>query len=434
MLMLMLIVALVAAPRPPQELANYLKKADSTFSYKLAEADPAAPQDTVIDFDSVTWKDGPWHHRILVHQPKQLAAKNTGILYITGDGPRRGDYVQLGMLSEATGMPVAILFNIPNQPIWSMREDDLIAHTFQKYIETGDSEWPLLFPMTKSALRAMDAVQRVTANSANPLKRFVVTGASKRGWTTWLVGASKDPRVIGIAPMVYDNLNLTRQMPHQLEQWGKYSEMIEDYTRRGLQGQLASPKGQRLSEIVDPYSYRSEIRIPTLIVNGGNDRYWAADAMRQYWDDLRQPKWARTIPNVGHDLGGGLLAIESIGAFARGVAGAYRLPKLEAKATTGPVWADGYGIDVKWKTSGLPVESAALWWNSSPTGDFRDTKWTKAMPFAYGDLPTHLNVGTRVKAPAGQPTAIFMEIRYRASGRSFSLTTPVQILKAPASP
>ena len=34
--------------------------------------------------------------------------------------------------------------------------------------------------------------------------------------------------------MVIDTLNMHEQMPHQLKSFGKYSEMIHDYTERGL--------------------------------------------------------------------------------------------------------------------------------------------------------------------------------------------------------
>ena len=144
---------------------------------------------------------------------------DTAILFITGDGPRPGDNIDLGLISGATQLPVYMLFNIPNQPLWDMKEDDLIAHTFNKYLETKDPTWPLLFPMTKSAIKAMDAIQDFSAKTGHPVKKFIVTGASKRGWTTWLTAATRDKRVVGIAPLVFDNLNFTPQMSHQLEHW-----------------------------------------------------------------------------------------------------------------------------------------------------------------------------------------------------------------------
>jgi PhoPQ-activated pathogenicity-related protein len=152
-----------------------------------------------IEFCSQMWQKQLWSHRILMKVPKGAEKSETAILFITGDGPRNGDMVDINLLSNATGMPIMMLFNIPNQPIWEMKEDDLIAHTFTKYLETGDATWPLLFPMTRAAVSSMDVIQRFTKQNGMNIKKFVVTGASKRGWTTWLTAASGDKRVAGIA-------------------------------------------------------------------------------------------------------------------------------------------------------------------------------------------------------------------------------------------
>lgn len=116
-----------------------------------------------------------------------------------------------------------ILHDVPNQPLFGgLREDALISYTFEKFLETEDEERPLLFPMTKAVVRAMDAVEEFARKKLGVrIEGFLSMGTSKRGWTTWLTPVV-DKRVRGIIPIVYDNLNLPAQLEHQIEVWGKY--------------------------------------------------------------------------------------------------------------------------------------------------------------------------------------------------------------------
>jgi PhoPQ-activated pathogenicity-related protein len=368
-----------------------------------------------IEFSSQRWQNTIWNHRVLLMIPKGAETSKTAILYITGDGPKKGDFVDLNLLAAATGMPIAMLFNIPNQPLWEMKEDDLIAHTFTKYLETGDATWPLLFPMTKSSVVALDVVQQVAKQNGMAFKNFVVTGASKRGWTTWLTAASGDKRVAGIAPMVYDNLKIDAQMPKQLSDWGKYSDQIEDYTRRGLQAQLATPNGQKLLQMVDPYSYRDRIKVPTLIVNGTNDAYWTTDAHKLYWDDLRQPKWLLEVQNSGHGLEDRARVVATVGAFARSLAGKFKFPTLKASPTI-----EQSAIAYKVSSSTEPL-SISVWKAESSTKDFRAAKWKETK---IGKRET-----VRVELAKGVYSAIYVEARYSLDNRSFTITTPVDVIQ-----
>lgn len=354
--MLGALAALLLAPSNP--LMSYLQKPDSSFSWKAVET---VGRSTRLQMTSQTWQGIPWKHEIIVARPEKDLAPGHTLFLITGDKAER-DKPIAQLLADRAGMTAAVLFDIPNQPLYGgKREDALIAHTFGKFVETGDATWPLLFPMTKAALRGMDAVQEHLGKKP---RKFVVTGASKRGWTTWLVGASQDRRVEGIAPMVYDILNFPKQLAHQKEMFGKLSEQIEDYESTGLTELLSSPQGQKLTKLVDPFSYLGSIKIPVLVVLGGNDRYWTVDAHRIYWKDIKAPKLLKIVPNVGHDLGGGAEAIKSIAFFARTIAGSLPggLPQFD------------------WSGNGVPVKDARLkgeetWFNRSGTLDFRDTKW-----------------------------------------------------------
>jgi len=419
----LLMAAALLRPEPPHELYDYLSKPDSSFRYEMKD-----PEKGVIEMVSQTWQGNPWKHTIIFRQPSKIQTKGTAILYITGDGPFAGDYVDLALITASTGMPTAMLFNIPNQPLYGMKEDDLIAHTFEKYLETKDPNWPLLFPMTKSAIRAMDTIEALTKDSTNPIQQFVVTGASKRGWTTWFVGASKDPRVKGIAPMVIDNLNVAKQMKHQMDTWGFYSEEIQDYTKRGLQNKLNTPEGKRLAMIIDPYSYRANITVPTLIVKGANDPYWTADATSQYWDDLRQPKWVVTVPNAGHGLGSKIEAVESIGAFARAIAGDFPMPNQKWSIKERPT--GDRALKISLVTAGPALEKVIAWIAESDTLDFRKSVYKNVATISIeGATSGRSSPSLLVAAPVEKNIAVFGEARYKVGQREFSLCCPTQIFR-----
>src|SRR5690606_9764978 len=125
-------------------------------------------------------------------------------------------------------------------------EDELISMTLHRYKQDNDYEWPLLFPMVKSAVNAMDAVQEFSAGRlATPIAEFIVSGFSKRGWTTWLT-AAVDERVAAIAPMVIDILNMPVSLQYQIETWGDYSVQIQDYVRLGIPQSATTTDGREI--------------------------------------------------------------------------------------------------------------------------------------------------------------------------------------------
>jgi PhoPQ-activated pathogenicity-related protein len=426
-LIALLSLAPQAAPPPPRELLDYVRNRDRSYAFTMQSS---ATGRTDIQLQSQTWQGVPWKHTLILQETDRPIHRGTAILFITGDGPFERDMRELNLMSAVARLPVALLFDVPNQPIFDMREDDLIAHTLERYLETGDASWPLLFPMTKSAVRAMDAIQQATRGSANPIRQFVVIGASKRGWTTWLVGALNDRRVIGIAPMVIDNLNMERQMLHQMETWGTYSEMIQDYTRRGLQQQFVNERGQHLARMIDPFHYRRNIRVPTLIVNGANDRYWQVDALSKYWDDLRQPKWNLTVPNAGHNLGTGFQAAETISAFAQMLAADAPMPEqewdfelLEGGQFVRPT------VRYRGTSKFPPFRNVKAWVASSDSLDFRESVWREVAQAPATVLRDESSAEVTFPVPRGKHVAVFVEMRYNVDGRQFSLTTPVRVFR-----
>lgn len=410
----------------PPDLGAYVAKKDSATAWTVASKEADFP--AVIKLTSQSWKNGLWQHDIITSFPNPTRSnpepKNPGValIFVTGGKPNAADKAMTDALAQASGLPVFSLFQIPNQPIEGRNEDDLIAHTFQKYMETGDTEWPLLLPMTKSVTTAMDAIVDSTKSTPRPIRKFIVFGASKRGWTTWLAGATQDRRIVGIAPCVFDNLNFDAQLKHQLDSWGKYSEMIGDYTSRGLQEIMGTPNGKKLVSIVDPYTYRAVIRCPVLIVNGANDRYWTVDALSKYVHQLRMPLSVCVVPNAGHNLGDGQMTLRTLSAFAYAVASEKAFPSAKLSYDAAKDTATIY-------SSRMSTGVYDLWVAYSDSRDFRDSTWapiptadrSSARPTAQLAIPVQLKK---------QYTAMMGMTEYTIDGRNFQITTPVLVVNS----
>jgi PhoPQ-activated pathogenicity-related protein len=398
----------------PAELVDFVRHPDFEFNWKSAGKDGSV---TRLRMTAQRWQGHLWEHDIVLVEPAKRLAKDTAILYITGSDPNPLDLDEAHRLSALAGLPVAHLFQIPNQPLYELIEDDLIAETFLRYLETGDATWPLLFPMVKSTLAAMDAL---TAATGGALSRFIVTGASKRGWTSWLAGATGDPRIVGIAPMVFDNLNFLIQLQHQVQNWSGTSEMISPYTSRGLHEKIQTPEGQHLAAMVDPYTYREQIAISKMIITGTNDPYWSADSLSLYWDGLVGPKWSSAVPNAGHGLGDMSQALHAIAALATHCVG-----KLSIPSATWSFEKDSIGVRCE-----PPFPELGLWIAESDSLDFRNSEWWQRMGAGVGNSKDEILISKFHIPKCSRNQAAFVEMRYRIKDLEFSLSTPIRVWSA----
>ena len=398
-------------------LAEYVKTQPTEFSWtKQGETVTGTVKIINLKVKSQVWRDIPWEHAVQIFVPQKLTYPQTALLYVTGGNPSFSGTVLGASVAPRVEAPVVVLYNIPNQPLFNMKEDDLIAHTFQQYLNSGDDTWPLLFPMVKAATRTMDAVQALSRQEwASPVEDFVVTGASKRGWTTYLTGAT-DSRVRAIAPMVFDNLKFHAQMPRQVELWGKYSEQIDDYTRRGLQQQMEGEKGRKLTAMVDPWHYRKKLTMPKLLVHGANDRYWATDATRLYWDDLPGEKSLLSIPNAGHGLEDQNRLLNTIGAFFHTVAAGKKMPELTLKEKSSKD-----KIRLRARSEEGP-KTVRLWVVRADDLDFRPLKWEATVMVRDGH-----NWEAEIEKPRAGGVAVFAEAEYERDGRTFTISTPSRV-------
>jgi PhoPQ-activated pathogenicity-related protein len=421
-----------AAPEvaaPPADLVEYVTKKDDSFSWKLADT-KKTDTGTIYEIDLVsqTWHDIKWDHKLQVFVPKDTKPQATMVLWNQGGTPNLLSGALGLQIAERAKAPVAFLYGVPKQPLFGgKKEDGLIAETFVRYLETKDGSWPLLFPMVKSVVKAMDALQQFAKKEWDfEVKSFVVTGASKRGWTSWLTAATGDKRVKAIAPIVIDTLNMPVQMKNQVAAFGKPSEMIRDYTERKLVPIPDTPEAKKLWLMIDPWVYREKLTMPKMIINGANDPYWPLDALNSYWDDLKGDKWLLYVPNAGHDLRERdkdgkpellpMRAVNTLAAFARS--------QIFDKPMPGMTWV----CDEKEGVCRLTVtpktakpSTVRIWKAEAETRDFRKARWAVD---AGAKLPAE------VLAPEKGFRAFFAETEYDMDGLKFTLCTQIRILEA----
>ena len=397
----------------PNELLDYVGRADDAYQWKLAGGDGKNLFE--LELVSQRWQGIVWRHRLQVFVPDEIRYPDLGVLSIRSSAGGESETQEGHVLAYGTGMVWAYLHHVPNQPLFQdLIEDALIAHTLVQYLDTEDPSWPLLFPMVKSAKRALDAVQELLHKQGHAAPaRFVATGASKRGWTSWLLPVV-DTRVAGIVPVVYDNLNLFAQMPHQVEVWGDYSEQIGDYTSHGLQHKMSTERGKRLTAILDPYTYRSALTLPKLIVNGSNDRYWATDALNLYWENLEGPKSVLYNPNQGHSFSSMGRFYRTGAAFVRAVAEGRSLPQVRCGFSI-----SGGNVDLAISTD-APTLSAYVWTAESNTSDFRMSVWKETVLSRSAEENSW--AGT-VSLPTDRSFAAFGDVLFDGEDLQFSLST-----------
>jgi PhoPQ-activated pathogenicity-related protein len=412
-----LALGLVTLSPAAADLFSYLAKPDDSFSWQLRSVEEL-PQGKVYDLHLVSqvWQGIKWEHQLQVYEPTKVTYPDIMALLVTGGGAGEEARALGLMAANMAGMRLAALYHIPNQPLFGgLTEDALISYTWVKYLETGDEDWVLLFPMVKSVVRAMDCLESLAAERWNQqLRGFVVTGASKRGWTTYLTAIADPERVVAIAPMVFDILNIPVSARHHLDFWGFYSPMIDDYTEKGLEAVIDTPRGFRLFFIVDPYSYRYRLTMPKLIVLGSNDPYWPTDAVTLYWPGLPQPKYLLIAPNSGHGLDDKVRVLTSVSAFLKLAASDGPWPQLQWRWTDK---ADGSELQIVCKPR---AAEARLWVARNKVRDFRQAQWVQQALEVGGEAVTG-----KAEAADGQWTAAYGEVVLELpQGRLITSTEP----------
>jgi PhoPQ-activated pathogenicity-related protein len=413
---------------PATALQSYLHNGDATFSWEVKDTyDIGDVKAYALLLTSQKWREFVWTHQLTVLVPKEN--KHDGaLLFITGGSVKNGlpnwngrdDKFNKGMadIAATNNAIVAVLRQVPNQPLFdNLTEDALISFTLHNFKKDGDYSWPLLFPMVKSAVRAMDAVQQFSKQQLHhDVNRFVISGASKRGWTTWLTGAS-DKRAQAIGPMVIDVLNMPVSLDYQIKALGDYSVQIEDYVKLGIPQGSRTESGMAVTTMVDPYSYRKTLTMPKMIFMGTNDEYWVVDNIKNYLDSIPGKNLLHYVPNAGHGLGDGKSAFEALSAFFGTTMTNTAYPDCE--------WTTSVtkkGVKVNIKATKDKLTDVIVWHADSPDTDFRNDNWTS------DDTRIAKKGKIKIVEPLPQSgyRAFYVDLTYKdVHGNSYTVSTRV---------
>ena len=153
----------MSAPTHRVQLARYLALPDANYSsQEIRSSRLGATEIIELQLNSQTWRGYlTWKHQ-LSHSPPldtrglvdpgvplhpwwtlEASSYENGVTEL----PREAKIFT--RLAETLRAPVIVLRQVPFQPIFDRREDALIAYTFDHYLETGETDWPLLLPMVR---------------------------------------------------------------------------------------------------------------------------------------------------------------------------------------------------------------------------------------------------------------------------------------------
>ncbi len=418
-------------------LDRYVAAPDTNYSFRVAQSLKGEGYTThYVDMISQSWLttnevNRPlWQHWLTLVVPDKIAS-SVGLLFIGGganktNAPSKPD-ANLILVATTTMSVVAELRNVPNQPLVftgetkGRTEDSLIAYTWDKFLRTGDEKWPARLPMTKAAVRAMDTMTAVCASAEGgrvKVDRFFVAGGSKRGWTTWTT-AAVDERVVAIAPLVIDMLNIEPSFIHHWEAYGFWAPAVGDYTRAKIMDWSGSPEYRALMKIEEPYQYRERLTLPKFLINASGDQFFLPDSAQFYFKDLPGVKYLRYVPNTDHSLRGSDAWMTLLASFDAVVKDA-KLPQFS--------WTVPEDGVIRVKNSDKPTE-VKLWQATNP--DARDFR-LMTIQDAWSSSPLKDAGGgvyvAKVEKPAKGWTAFFVELTYaNGTATPFKFTTEVRV-------
>ncbi|BDM20578.1 PhoPQ-activated pathogenicity-related family protein [Pseudomonas sp. LRP2-20] len=426
-----------ANPRPQDVVQCHIGKVRQTplESELLEQALEPGYAFRRLQLVSQVWEPAPvleprrWEHNVELHIPgnavpgKALLVVNNGVRHGPAQTP---DYAREALREVAlkAQMAVVMISDVPNQYVTfgdvdkPLREDDAVAHTWAHSLRGAAPELPLHVPMAAAASRAMDLAEQELGKQGLAVDRFIITGASKRGWSAWLT-ALADERVMAIVPSVIDVADTSAMLAGLRKRYGGHWPLaLGSYQQAGVLQQLGTPAFERLMALMDPMQYLGEegqrLAIPKYLVSASGDDFFAPDPVTDYQQRLPGVTSLRVLPNSDH---GGVrqAVVSTLVPVVTRLRDGKPLPSVQVSAT-------GQAGQMLVDFSEPPV--AVRVWTASNSRD-RDFRYACGVRYQSETLAPKQHFTLQRTAPATGWQAQFVEAKF-ADG--FIATSPVSVL------
>src|SRR4051812_34000223 len=151
---------------PSTALKNYIERPDKSFAWHIrGRVEVAAGKCLELIVTSQTWHDTVWKHQLFIYKPANVADTKHALLIIDGgdwseDSDSNSDkltsndvpasLLKYAKIGEAANCIVAVLRQVPQQPIFDgRREDQIIALTFANFLSPANQTGHCSFRWSK---------------------------------------------------------------------------------------------------------------------------------------------------------------------------------------------------------------------------------------------------------------------------------------------
>lgn len=263
---------------------------------------------------------GRWQNGVDIYIPDLAREKNALVVINNGSNnngagesvaPTNFSEEQLSRIAVATRTVVISVSNVPNQALsyqgvtTPLAEDDSVAYSWKLFISDPEKYKyaSLHIPMAASVSQAFRLAKEELAQQN--ITKYMVAGASKRGWAAWLTALS-DPDVDAVIPFAMDLLDTKNSLKHMYKSYGQnWPIAFYPYYNQGIDQQIDTDVFESLMTLEDPLTYLNtemdnRLDIDKYIINASGDDFYVPDNSHFYYDRLPGLKSLRIVPNSTH--------------------------------------------------------------------------------------------------------------------------------------